>query len=387
MESVLGLPQPDFMAADEIVMFADSVGRFVSDRLPPARMARFREQGIVDREIWTEAAEAGLMGISIPEEFGGAGGDFRHEVVLAEQLGRAGIEGWDLTLHNAVIAPYVAAYGTQEQKERWLPGICSGEIILAIAMTEPGTGSDLQAIRTSAVDDGDSYIINGSKTFITNGQHADLVLVIARTSEGKGSRSLSMIGVETRDASGFSRGANLEKIGRECADTSELFFNDLRVPKANRIGEEGAGFAMLMEKLPQERLVIAVQALAGIEHVLALTIDYVKQRKAFGQAVIDFQNTQFVLADCKTEAVMARAFVERCTQLLLEGKLDSATASMAKAAVSEMQGRIVDRCLQLFGGYGYMAEYPIAQAYKDARVTRIYGGTTEIMKLLIARTL
>ncbi|QUT06874.1 acyl-CoA dehydrogenase family protein [Sphingobium phenoxybenzoativorans] len=387
MESVLGLLQPDFMAADEITMFADSVARFVADRLPPARMARFREQGIVDRQIWTEAAEAGLMGISIPEEFGGAGGDFRHEVVLAEQLGRAGIEGWDLTLHNAVVAPYVIAYGTQEQKERWLPGICSGEIILAIAMTEPGTGSDLQAIRTSAVDDGDSYVINGSKTFITNGQHADLVLVIARTGDGKGSRSLSMIGVETRDAPGFSRGANLEKIGRECADTSELFFNDLRVPKANRIGEEGAGFSMLMEKLPQERLVIAVQALAGIEHVLALTIDYVKQRKAFGQAIIDFQNTQFVLADCKTEAVMARAFVERCIQLLLEGRLDSATASMAKAAVSEMQGRIVDRCLQLFGGYGYMAEYPIAQAYKDARVTRIYGGTTEIMKLLIARTL
>lgn len=387
MESVLGLPQPDFMVVEEIAMFADSVSRFVADRLPPDRMAHFREQGIIDREIWTQAAEAGLMGISIPEEFGGAGGDFRHEVVLAEQLGRAGIEGWDLTLHNAVVAPYIAAYGTQEQKARWLPGICSGEIILAIAMTEPGTGSDLQAIRASAVDDGDSYIINGSKTFITNGQHADLILVIARTGEGKGSRSLSMIGVETRNAQGFSRGANLEKIGRECADTSELFFNDLRVPKANRIGEEGAGFSMLMEKLPQERLVIAVQALAGIEYALALTIDYVKQRKAFGQAILDFQNTQFVLADCKTEAVMARAFVERCIQLLLEGRLDSATASMAKAAVSEMQGRIVDRCVQLFGGYGYMAEYPIAQAYKDARVTRIYGGTTEIMKLLIARTL
>ena len=307
--------------------------------------------------------------------------------MLAEQLGRAGIEGWDITLHNAVIAPYITAFGTEAQKRRWLPGICSGEIVLAIAMTEPGTGSDLQSIRTTAKRDGDSFVINGSKTFITNGQHADLVLVVARTGAGSGSRSLSLIAVETAAAEGFSRGVNLDKVGRECADTSELFFNDVRVPAGNVLGEEGAGFAMLMEKLPQERLVIAVQALAGIEHVLALTIDYVKQRQAFGQPLIAFQNTQFVLADCKTEGVMARAFVERCIDLLLQGRLDSATASMAKAAVSEMQGRIVDRCLQLFGGYGYMTEYPIAQAFKDARVTRIYGGTTEIMKLLIARTL
>lgn len=387
MDSILGLPLPDFMADEELTIFADSVSRFIAERLPPERMAAFRSNGMVDRDLWIEAAAAGLMGLSLPQEFGGAGGDFRHEVVLAEQLGRAGIEGWDITLHNAVIAPYIAAYGTEEQKRRWLPGICSGRIVLAIAMTEPGTGSDLQSIRTTAVRDGGDFIISGSKTFITNGQHADLVLVVARTGAGPGARSLSLIGVETQDAPGFDRGANLAKIGRECADTSELFFNDTRLPAENLIGEEGSGFAMLMEKLPQERLVIAVQALAGIEHVLGLTIDYVKQRQAFGKALIDFQNTQFVLAECKTEAVMARAFVERCIQLLLAGKLDSTTASMAKSAVSEMQGRIVDRCLQLFGGYGYMAEYPIAQAYKDARVTRIYGGTTEIMKLLIARTL
>lgn len=387
MDSVLGFPTPEFMADEELAMFADSVSRFVADHLSPERMTTFRRDGIVPRELWSEAGRAGLMGISLPAEYGGAGGDFRHEVVLAEQLGRAGVEGWDITLHNAVIAPYIATYGTEEQRRRWLPGIASGEIVLAIAMTEPGTGSDLQAIRTSAVRDGDNYVINGSKTFITNGQHADLVLVVARSGNGPGSRNLSLFAVETRDAAGFERGSNLEKIGRECADTSELFFNDVRVPLANRIGDEGAGFAMLMEKLPQERLVIAIQALAAIEHVLGVTIAYVKERKAFGKALIEFQNTQFVLAGCKTEAVMARAFVERCTALLMEGRLDSPTASMAKAAVSEMQGRIVDRCLQLFGGYGYMAEYPIAQAFKDARVTRIYGGTTEVMKLLIARTL
>ncbi|MGE4303997.1 MAG: acyl-CoA dehydrogenase family protein [Novosphingobium sp.] len=387
MDSILGLPLPDFMADEDLAIFRNSVSRFVAQHLPADRMARYRTQGIVDRALWSAAAKAGLMGLSIPDEFGGGGGDFRHEVILAEQLGRAGIEGWDITLHNAVVAPYISTYGTPEQKSRWLPGICSGEIVLAIAMTEPGTGSDLQSVRTTATRDGDSYTLNGSKTFITNGQHADLVLVVARTGDGKGARSLSLIGVETKDAPGFSRGANLDKIGRECADTSELFFNDARVPARNLLGEEGGGFAMLMEKLPQERLVIAIQALAAIEHVLALTVDYVKQRKAFGQAILDFQHTQFVLAECKTQAVMARAFVERCTRLLLDGQLDSATASMAKAAVSEMQGRIVDRCLQLFGGYGYMSEYPIAQAYKDARVTRIYGGTTEIMNLLIARTL
>lgn len=387
MDSILGLPLPEFLATDELAMFADTAARFIADHLPASRLAVFREAGLVDRSLWQTAADAGLMGLSLPTEYGGSGVDFRYEMVLAEQLGRAGVEGWDLTLHNAVVAPYISTYGTPEQKQRWLPGICSGEIVLAIAMTEPGTGSDLQSIRTTAARDGDSYVVNGSKTFITNGQHADLVLVVARTGSGKGARSLSLIGMEAKNAYGFERGANLEKIGREYADTSELFFNDVRVPIENLIGEEGAGFAMLMEKLPQERLVIAIQALAGIEYALGLTIDYVKQRRAFGQPIIDFQNTQFVLADCKTEAVMARAFVERCVQLLLDGKLDSATASMAKAAVSEMQGRIVDRCLQLFGGYGYMAEYPIAQAYKDARVTRIYGGTTEIMKLLIARSL
>lgn len=387
MDGLLGLPLPGYMEDEELILFADSVARFIADELPAEKMAEYRANGIVDRKLWSAAGRFGLMGLSIPECHGGAGGDFRHEVVLAEQLGRAGVEGWDITLHNAVIAPYIVTYGTEEQKRRWLPKVCSGEYVLAIAMTEPGTGSDLQSIRARAVRDGDSYIVNGSKTFITNGQHADLVLVVARTGDAEGARSLSLIGVETGAASGFERGQNLDKIGRECADTSELFFNDVRVPAGNLIGEEGQGFALLMEKLPQERLVIAIQALAAMEYALGLTIAYAKERKAFGRPIIDFQNTQFVLAECKTQAVMARAFVERCIALHLEGRLDSTMASMAKAAVTEMQGRIVDRCLQLFGGYGYMAEYPIAQAYKDARVTRIYGGTTEIMKLLIARSL
>ncbi|GGY90649.1 acyl-CoA dehydrogenase family protein [Novosphingobium colocasiae] len=382
-----GLGQPAYMADEELAIFADSVARFVADEFPPERLAAYRTAGIVDRAVWTRAGAAGLTAISLPEEYGGAGGDFRHEAVLIEALGHAGVEGWDITLSNAVIAPYIVHYGTEEQKQRWLPGIALGEIVLAIAMTEPGTGSDLQGIRTRAVRDGEHFVLNGAKTFITNGQTADLVIVVARTGDQPGAKGLSLIAVETADAPGFERGTNLDKIGRECADTSELFFNDVRVPVANLIGGEGNGFSALMEKLPRERLVIAMQALAGIEYALTLTIAYAKERKAFGKALIEFQNTQFVLAECKTDAVMARAFVERCVALHLQGDLDSATASMAKAAVTEMQGRIVDRCLQLFGGYGYMAEYPIAQAYKDARVTRIYGGTTEIMKLLIARTL
>ena len=387
MESILGLPRPAFLADPEIQMFEDVAARFIAEFVSPEKMKQWRSRGIVDRSLWSVAGCSGLLGLSVPTAYGGAGGDIRHEVILAEQLGRAGVEGWDVTLHNAVVAPYITAYGSEEQQRRWLPGVCSGEIVLAIAMTEPGTGSDLQAIRTSATRQGNHYVINGAKTFITNGQSADLVLVVAKTSAMKGAKALTLIGVETANLPGFERGRNLEKIGRECADTSELFFNDVRVSAENVIGTEGNAFSMLMEKLPQERLIIAVQAIAGIEHVLALTIDYVKQRQAFGEAIIGFQNTQFVLAECKTEAVMARAFVERCIEMLLSGTLDSTTASMAKLAATETQGRIVDRCLQLFGGYGYMAEYPIAQAYKDARVTRIYGGTTEIMKLMIARSL
>lgn len=386
--SVLNVPIPDYRADEEFVIFERAVGRFVEEHANDAIVEGWRNRGVVDRDTWFKAGQAGLLGLSVSPEFGGAGGDFRHEVILMEQLGRRGIEGWDVTLHNAIVAPYVETYGSEEQKRRWLPGICSGEIITAIAMTEPGTGSDLQNIRTTAVRDGDHYRINGSKTFITNGQSANLIAVVVRTGPGKGSRGISILMVETEDAPGFERGRNLEKMGREAADTSELFFNDVPVPAANLLGpDEGLGFAQLMSKLPQERLIIAVMGMAAIEHALALTIDYVKDRKAFGKPILDFQNTQFRLAECKTEATVARVFVDHCVGLHLDGKLDNATASMAKYWISDLQNSLIDRCLQFFGGYGYMSEYPISRAYRDARVQKIYGGTNEIMKLLIARTL
>ena len=338
--------------------------------------------------MWKEAAEAGLLCLSMPEEFGGAGGDYRHEVVLMEQLGKKGVDGFGASLHNAIIAPYILHYGSQEQKERWLPRMASGELVGAIAMTEPGAGSDLQGVKTTAKKDGNHYVINGQKTFITNGQTANLIIVVTKTDPSAGSKGTSLIVVETDDAPGFERGRNLDKLGQSAQDTSELFFNEVRVPTSNLIGaEEGKGFYQLMQQLPQERLNIAVQGFATIELALKLTIDYVKERKAFGQRLIDFQNTQFKLAECKTEATVARTFVDRLIGLHLEGKLDAATASMAKYWVSDLENKIIDECLQLFGGYGFMNEYPIARMYKDSRVQRIYGGANEIMKVLIARTL
>lgn len=386
--SILRTALPIYMADDEFTMFGDSVGRFLDANASSSTIAKFREDGIVPRSFWTKAAEAGLLGLSTPSDYGGAGGDFRHEVVLMNEIGRRGFEGWDVTLHNAIVAPYIETYGSEEQKRHWLPRLASGEYISAIAMTEPGTGSDLRAIKTSARRDGNHYVINGQKTFVTNGQNADLILVVAKTDPKAGAKGVSIILVDAADAEGFERGRNLDKMGRDSSDTSELFFTEVRVPTANLLGaEEGQGFVQLMEKLPQERLIIAVQCMASIEYVLQLTLDYVKERTAFGKAIIDFQNTQFKLAEMKTEATIARVFVDYCVGQHLEGALDSPTASMAKYWVSDLLGKITDECLQFFGGYGFMNEYPIAQAYKDARVTRIYGGTTEIMKLLIARTL
>lgn len=385
---VLNVPTPGYLSDDEFSLFGNSVGRFLDEHAPADTIAQWREDGMVPRSAWKQAGEAGLLCLSIAAEHGGIGGDFRHEVVLMRELGLRGIEGWDLTLHNAIVAPYIEAYGSDEQKQLWLPALTSGDVIGAIAMTEPGTGSDLQAIRTTAYRDGDEYVINGSKIFITNGQNADLILVVAKTDPANGARGTSLFLVDATDAPGFDRGRNLDKIGRSMADTSELFFSDVRVPAGNLLGSaEGLGFIQLMEKLPQERLILAVQSLAAIEYALGLTLDYVKERKAFGQAILDFQTTQFKLAELKTEATIAKVFVDHCVGLHLEGKLDTATASMAKYWVSDLHCKLVDECLQLHGGYGYMNEYPIAQAYKDARVTRIYGGTNEIMKLLIARTL
>jgi acyl-CoA dehydrogenase len=324
----------------------------------------------------------------MPEQYGGAGGDYRHEAVLMEQLGLKGVDGFGISLHNAIVMPYILEYGTEEQKQRWLPRLATGELVGAIAMTEPGAGSDLQGVKTTAKPVGNQYVINGSKTFITNGQTANLIIVVAKTDTTLGARGVSLLVVETDGAEGFERGRNLDKLGHEAQDTSELFFNDVKVPTENLLGsDEGQGFFQLMGQLPQERLNIAVQGMSTIERALELTIDYVKQRKAFGKAIIDFQNTQFVLAECKTEATVAKVFVNHCIEQHLAGKLDAATASMAKYWVSDLENKIVDRCLQLFGGYGFMNEYPIARMYRDSRVQRIYGGTNEIMKLLIARTL
>ncbi|MEO0982070.1 MAG: acyl-CoA dehydrogenase family protein [Pseudomonadota bacterium] len=387
LQSPLDTPAPAWRQDEEIAIFSEAVGQFFERECVP-HVETWRKQGYVPREFWKTAGDAGLLCASIPEEYGGAGGDFRHEAVIIEQQQHAGVDGFGITLHNGIIAPYISHYGTEEQKRRWLPKCATGEKVLAIAMTEPGTGSDLQNIKTTAKKDGNEYVVNGSKTFISNGQTADLIVVVAKTDPTEGAKGVSLVLVDTDDLDGFERGRNLEKVGQHAADTSELFFNDVRVP-ADAIlgGEEGKGFVQLMQQLPQERHIIGLQGIGMIERALAETIAYVKERKAFGQALMDFQNTQFKLAECKTEATVARVFADHCTELLLKGELDPATASMSKYWISDLQCKIIDECVQLHGGYGYMDEYPIAQMYADARVQRIYGGANEIMKVLIARTL
>ena len=386
--NVLNTPEPDFMQDEDIVLFSDSVGKWVDEHAPPEKFQQWIAASSVPRSLWNDAGDAGLLGLSMPEEDGGFGGDYRHEVVLMRQLGWKGADHFGISLHNAIVMPYIWHYGTAEQKARWLPRLQSGELVAAIAMTEPGAGSDLQGIKTTAIKQGDHYVLNGSKTFITNGQLANFIIVVAKTDPAEGAKGTSLICLETDGAEGFERGRNLHKIGMEANDTSELFFNDVKVPLENAIGGgEGMGFVQLMQQLPQERLNIAVQGVAAAERGLEATLDYVKQRKAFGKRVIDFQNTQFKLAEVKTKLTVAKVFVDHCIGLHLKGQLDAATASMAKYWVTDIQGETIDEMLQLFGGYGYMNEYPIAQLYKDARVQRIYGGTNEIMKLLIARTL
>lgn len=386
--NVIDTPSPDFMLEEDIVMFSDSVGKWIDEHAPPEAVQSWIANSSVPRELWNKAGEAGLMGLSQPEEWGGMGGDYRHEVVLMRQLGWKGADHFGISLHNAIVAPYIWHYGTEEQKARWLPRLVTGELVGAIAMTEPGAGSDLQGVKTTAVKSGNGYVINGSKTFITNGQLANFIIVVAKTDPSAGAKGTSLIVVETDGAEGFERGRNLHKIGMEGNDTSELFFNDVHVPADNIIGgEEGRGFIQLMQQLPQERLNIAVQGIAAAERGLQETLAYVKQRKAFGKSVLEFQNTQFKLAEVKTKLTVARVFVDHCIGLHLKGQLDAVTASMAKYWVTDLQGEVIDEMLQLHGGYGYMNEYPIAQLYKDARVQRIYGGTNEIMKVLIARSL
>ena len=371
---------------DELRMLEDAAQRFFATEFAPHN-ERWISQGIVDRDAWLKAGEAGLLCAEIPAEYGGGGGDYRHETVIMEQMLGLGLNGFGNQVHSAIVAPYLLNYGSEEQKQRWLPKMASGEFVGAIAMTEPNTGSDLQSVRTTAIRQRDDYVINGSKTYISNGQHADLVIVVAKTDPNEGARGISLIVVET-DRPGFERGRNLKKLGQKAADTSEMFFADCRVPVSNRLGEqEGQGFIQLMKQLPQERLNIAQAAIVQAERAISITVDYVKQRKAFGQRVLDFQNTRFKLAECKTEALIGRTFVDQCLLQLLDKKLDAATASMAKYWCTQKQCEIVDECLQLHGGAGYMDEYEISRMYADARVQKIYGGTNEIMKELIGRSL
>ncbi|MFO1271082.1 MAG: acyl-CoA dehydrogenase family protein [Rubrivivax sp.] len=377
---------PSAWMTEEHRMLQDSAARYIAAKWVP-RAAEFREAGRFDPATWRDAGANGLLCVSTPADYGGGGGDFGHEAVILLEQAKANLSGWGGGLHSAIVAPYIIRYGTEEQKRRWLPKMCRGEIISAIAMTEPGTGSDLQAVRTSARRDGDHYVINGAKTFITNGQNANLVIVVCRTGDEKGAKGVSLIVVET-GTPGFRRGRQLDKVGMKAQDTSELFFDDCRVPAANLLGaKEGQGFFQLMEQLPQERLIIAVSGVGAMERALEETLRYTKERKAFGKTVWDFQNTKFKLAEVQSVVLAARAFVDACMVAHLKGELDAARAALAKAWVSEQQCKVMDECLQLFGGYGYMMEYPIAELYVDARVQRIYGGTNEIMKELAARSM
>ncbi|MEM9622386.1 MAG: acyl-CoA dehydrogenase family protein [Pseudomonadota bacterium] len=371
---------------DELRILQDAAKKFFATEFVPHN-DQWIADGMVAREAWLKAGEAGLLCAEIPTEYGGGGGSYLHETVVMEEQLRAGIGGFGNQVHSQIVAPYIWHYGSEAQKQRWLPKMASGELVGAIAMTEPNTGSDLQAVRTTALRDGDEYVINGAKTYISNGQHCGLVIVVAKTDPALGGKGISLIVVET-DNPGFKRGRNLHKLGQSSSDTSEMFFEDCRVPLDNRLGEEeGRGFGQLMQQLPQERLNIAQAAVVDTERAIELTLDFVKERKAFGQRVLDFQNTKFKLAECKTEALIGRTFVDQCLLQHMQGKLDASTASMAKYWCTQKQNEIIDECLQLHGGAGYMDEYPISRMYRDARVQKIYGGTNEIMKELISRTL
>lgn len=368
--------------------FRQTCRTFVTRELVP-HLQEWEEAGVVSKDAWRKAGAQGLLGTAIEERFGGGGvDDFRFNVVLDEELIAAGVTGFGAPVHNDINVPYLTKLATEEQKQRWLPRFCTGETVTAIAMTEPEAGSDLQGIRTTAVRDGDEYVINGQKTFISNGINADLVIVVARTDPdpSSGHEGISLLVVES-DAPGFERGRNLEKIGQKSQDTAELFFNDVRVPARNLLGEEGQGFVYLMQNLPQERLSIAVASAAGAAKALELTKEYCKERTAFGRPIGKFQNTRFELAEIATEVEIGQVFVDRCITEHVRGELSIEHAAMAKWWLTEMNKRVVDRCLQLHGGYGYMLEYPIAKAFLDTRVQTIYGGTTEIMKEIVGRQL
>ena len=366
--------------------FRQTVRSFLEKEVVPFH-DQWEKDGVVPRELWTKAGAQGLLCFDVAEEYGGPGvADFRYNMVMAEELTRAGVNGPGFLVHTDIIVPYLSSLGTDEQKRRWLPGCVSGETITAIAMTEPGAGSDLQGIRTTAVDKGDHYVLNGSKTFISNGILADLVIVVARTDAEAGHKGISLLVVE-RGMDGFERGRNLEKMGLKAQDTAELFFDNVVVPKENLLGEEGSGFISLMMNLPQERLSIAMIAAAACEHILELSLSYAKEREAFGKPIGKFQHNRFLIAEMATEARIARVFVDDCVRLHNEGRCDVSLAAMAKWWTTELQTKLVDRAVQLHGGYGYMMEYPVARAYVDSRIQTIYGGTTEIQKEIIGRSL
>lgn len=372
---------------EEMELFRENVKRFIDAEVIP-NYEQWEHDEIFPRELWNALGEQGLLAVDIPETYGGFGTDFLFSMVIQEEFAKAncGAVGGPMAVHSDIVAHYILNCGTEEQKSRYLPQMVSGECVGAVAMTEPGAGSDLQGVRTSAKRDGDDYLINGSKTFITNGQHCDMVIVVARTNlEVSGAKGTTLFMVDT-NTPGFSRGRNLEKIGLHASDTSELFFEDVRVPASAILGELDKGFSVLMGELQRERLALAIGAVAAAEGVLADTVEYVKERKAFGAPLADLQNTKFKMAEAATDVRIHRSFVEECKRLFMAGELDVATVSMAKLSATEMQGRVADTCLQLHGGYGYMREYGVSRAFVDARVQRIYGGTSEIMKELISRS-
>jgi alkylation response protein AidB-like acyl-CoA dehydrogenase len=366
--------------------FRQTARSFIDKEIRPFH-EQWEKDGIVDRSVWTKAGEHGLLCFDVDEQYGGAGvKDFRFNMVMAEELTKSGMSGPGFLVHTDIIVPYISSLGTEEQKQRWLPGLVSGEMVSAIAMTEPGAGSDLQGIRTHATDKGDHYVLNGSKTFISNGILADLVIVVAKTDPEAGHKGISLLVVE-RGMDGFERGRNLDKMGLKAQDTAELFFDNVVVPKENLLGEEGSGFVSLMVNLPQERLSIAMIAAAACEAILDMSLDYAKEREAFGRPIGKFQHNRFLIAEMATEAHIARVFVDDCVRRHNAGRLDAKLASMAKWWTTELQNKLVDRAVQLHGGYGYMMEYPVAKAYVDSRIQTIYGGTTEIQKEIIGRSL